>query len=1117
MAKAAAAEDDTYQWPFKISQEESDYLTRDALTPNETAPLLANVAPPPASPESLSAQVPPPPPSPDALDSASPPPPPSSSDQLVGSSTTTQSQQPPPPPPDSTHLASSTPPPPPDSSGLANQEEQDRRSLLQRGAQIITTPMRGIRGLTVGGERLLAGDSLGQAADRAAAATQPGYQPQPGEKIGATAGDIIGSAPMYTAMAAMAPVGALGLGAVATAATEGGLLGAAGSAISQKSDTDRVSAAETGFAAAGGVLLGALAGKTSEIIQARAATKAADAALEKLNPLERATVLTNGARIQAAGDEARMLQEARDTIFSNAGGKNLTESDSYTVATIDERLAALQKWKTEMETFNRAKGVVSGVVSKEAADIASERIASLKPEDRVRTASELQAAASGPDPIVRPINKLSEPEQIDALLERNTRKPLDSEQALLGLKTPTKSMEEVANEALRMKAMGKPISISAGQQVREAVAKAIETGDLNPEQAMRLMGIPNLGTTQNRLDAARMIMDMSSEYGRGLSQLSRIAQTMERVLGKDPTVDNWFKLQRANGRVPWNEAPWTPWRQLGDWYRYGDGFRRGAMTSGLGTTVRNILSQGERSAAGALESAISSSLGAITGKISPTEILDASVADVAGLFRSLSSSGRAEIETTLSRFPLEAERLLGTPVGDVAVDQSIGSKLNTLNTKQEQFYRRAAFDSWTRVTAAQKGISVNDLPLADIRAGVDHALKMTYAMNPPKGSAGAWILDGYRKFPILTSLGNPFPRFWMNAMTRLYEFTPLPLFDQATYTAMAHPDPRVAFGAISKSMIGSGYVAAGYAMAAGGYWGEKWWEIAPKGNYKPGDKLYDMRPYNPVIAPLAVGRMIHDGMQEGSWALLKMTPQDWSQMLLSMKRTDATGVPLLDIVFSRSNKELVQNTLNLMSGYLASFVPRPIATIRDAVGIVRQEERLPRYTNEKPLTGQVISQVPFWSEMLPVRPSPLRKGAEERLDPVARVLGFGARIKTPEEAEADRLGITARQIYPHTGIPEYDRLIVERMGPILSTVLAKVRTSQPYMLADNQEKKAMFEFYINKVERASVLLAAKNRKDLYLKYLERNKSERVRDVLEDKSIDEAVKQGVEAKSWYQQL
>src|SRR4051812_33500230 len=64
----------------------------------------------------------------------------------------------------------------------------DVPSPIQTAAKAITMPGRGMRGLGVGAERLLAGDRPQAALQQASDAVQPGFQAGEGQKLGAFAG-----------------------------------------------------------------------------------------------------------------------------------------------------------------------------------------------------------------------------------------------------------------------------------------------------------------------------------------------------------------------------------------------------------------------------------------------------------------------------------------------------------------------------------------------------------------------------------------------------------------------------------------------------------------------------------------------------------------------------------------------------------------------------------------------------------------------------------------------------------------------------------------------------------------------------------------------------------------
>ena len=103
---------------------------------------------------------------------------------------------------------------------------------LKEAARALKTPGYGGRAIGVGAERLMRGDSLGRAAERAAEATKPEYQAIPGERKGAMIGQASGDALLFTGLGAVAgPVAAAAVSPAARAAAPPVVSGAVGAAI----------------------------------------------------------------------------------------------------------------------------------------------------------------------------------------------------------------------------------------------------------------------------------------------------------------------------------------------------------------------------------------------------------------------------------------------------------------------------------------------------------------------------------------------------------------------------------------------------------------------------------------------------------------------------------------------------------------------------------------------------------------------------------------------------------------------------------------------------------------------------------------------------------------------
>lgn len=155
------------------------------------------------------------------------------------------------------------------------------QSTIQKVAQASGLPMRGLRGVGVGVEKLFTGNEqglvprVGEAAQAASEATQPDFQAKPGEKIGATAGEF--ADPRFMAF------GAIGEAAASARALKVAFAGAAAlggvQATEDLAKTGQVDPKAAGIAAAegaGGGLL--LHGATQAVVKGAemAGSKGAD-------------------------------------------------------------------------------------------------------------------------------------------------------------------------------------------------------------------------------------------------------------------------------------------------------------------------------------------------------------------------------------------------------------------------------------------------------------------------------------------------------------------------------------------------------------------------------------------------------------------------------------------------------------------------------------------------------------------------------------------------------------------------------------------------------------------------------------------------------------------------
>jgi len=132
--------------------------------------------------------------------------------------------------------------------------EEARKDLIDATGM----PMRGFRGAGVAAQRAIEGDSLAASLQRGAAATEVGYVPKDGEKVGDFLGNM--ADPRYIPIAGLkAAKGAGMVGKAGIAALQGASAGAGSSALNQFERKGEVDGAEVAGSAAVGGALGPIA------------------------------------------------------------------------------------------------------------------------------------------------------------------------------------------------------------------------------------------------------------------------------------------------------------------------------------------------------------------------------------------------------------------------------------------------------------------------------------------------------------------------------------------------------------------------------------------------------------------------------------------------------------------------------------------------------------------------------------------------------------------------------------------------------------------------------------------------------------------------------------------
>ena len=398
---------------------------------------------------------------------------------------------------------------------------------------------------------------------------------------------------------------------------------------------------------------------------------------------------------------------------------------------------------------------------------------------------------------------------------------------------------------------------------------------------------------------------------------NRLVQSLDRIGNSDlfslsdeamDTIDLATKAAKkgdAQGALKQFEYSTTS-----EFLRSADALRLAAMTSQVGTTVRNtvggVLRVGIDTVTTGLDLGIQkfvqSVKGETTGKITGKDWADNTFAVAYGLINKDKSIAVEEIFAM--GFQKQAEKLYrqladledisgklvkGKPPPSKVRNLStgLGRNLNVLNTLSDNMFKRAAFMGaiqkellkMKRLNQTKaKGAKIDDsaFDLVEImRQGkfndtfgtkdgikaldraIEEALYFTYQASP-KSELGQLLIKGANRLPFITTSLVPFPRFLANAMRFTYEYSPFFLMNKKvryelgrTFSGKQGVDD---FGIRSyhntaKGLTGFGLIMAGYAYREQSG-GEKWYE----GKSEDG-QTYDMRPFFPAAPYLFFGEI----------------------------------------------------------------------------------------------------------------------------------------------------------------------------------------------------------------------------------------------------------------------
>ena len=578
-----------------------------------------------------------------------------------------------------------------------------------------------------------------------------------------------------------------------------------------------------------------------------------------------------------------------------------------------------------------------------------------------------------------------------------------------------------------------------------------------------------------------------------------------------------------------------------------DGVRKAAMVGRWSTAMRNFISQTGRVGIDVLNQSFQYGADQLWQKISgktlarPANPVTA-MQGFLNIFRQISPLRHKKVKTDVNKIlaslPKQYDRLFLRYSSDVLnaninagginklkkfsplnVAKKSADLLNFLNKFQEFIVRRAVFlSSLDAIVRNNKSIYggrtlaeivnnpnlINRLRKQDIAAAVDHGLELTYAATPEKGIGKAFV-EFVNKIPFTLSLAIPFPRFLVNSLKFLYEYSPLPTFVGGARAVADIPLAAISFttegtftksffkklkngetSGMVKSLVGWGLFGTAMQIRDSKVAGEKWNEI------KVGNKTIDIYPYNPLAAYLFVADFV-DRWQDGRLGTITGTTKDFAKVFLGTRA--GSGLFLVDqllesIATTDSNKGF--KVINELVGQIASQYFTPFKTYMGFLDAADGNIQAAKDTKTSNLDNAKINpsvsitnnlKAIFNPGELPDRTSPTHAIlSEDGTKYVARpVKGEGANIfgvdipstvvteltgvtirqkKNSAEKEFDNLNFRYNEIFRSTGIPVLDRAFKNLFAPKIHLGLSAIVDSAGYQSLDVNMRRLVIKQFI---------------------------------------------------------
>lgn len=629
----------------------------------------------------------------------------------------------------------------------------------------------------------------------------------------------------------------------------------------------------------------------------------------------------------------------------------------------------------------------------------------------------------------------------------------------------------------------------------------------------------------------------AKKSGQNLQRLSQLSKAYGKFLKDGNVSERLIDELNAHG-VDTNDLLHGTFKRL-------DGVRKAMMVGRWSTAMRNFISQTGRVGIDVLYQGFQYGADTLWQKLSGKTLQRSanpvtSMQGFLNIFRQINPIRHKKVKTDVNKIlasmPKEYDRLflryssdiINTAVSSIGklkkfsplnIAEKGANFLNFLNRFQEFITRRAVFlsslDAIVRNNKSFYGGKnlneiinnpnlINRLRKKDIAAAIDHSLELTYASNPEKG-VGKKFVDIVNAVPFSLSLLVPFPRFLVNSLKFLYDYSPLPTIIGGFRAAWDLPLAAISWttdgtftksffkklqkgdtSGMVKSLVGWGLFGTAMQIRNSKIAGEKWNEL------KVGNKTIDIYPYNPLAAYLFVADFI-DRWQDGRLGTITGTTKDFAKVFFGTR--GGTGLYSIDqllesIATADSNKGY--KFINELVGLVASQYFTPFKTYMSFLDLKDGHIQAAKETKTSNLDNAKINptisiennlkaifnpgELPDATSITHAILAPDGKSyiARPLKNEGANVLGFeipapivteftGVTIrqnKNSAERELDNLNFRYREIFQSTGIPVLDRAYKNIFAPKIHFGLSAIVESTGYQSLNINMKRFIIKEFI---------------------------------------------------------